>query len=201
VRRKLALVAILLLPGALAGCLGDIRQSTTPRTAQEMILLSTAAERAIAQVDTSKLAGKKVWLDASRLATYDQPYVESAFRVLLAQNKGSLVPGKDKADIAVEVRSGSLGLWDGDWGIGLPLPVGGAMVPPPGATADHWPQLISFDYALHEGWAHFQVWAYDAKTDAFVGSWRECWGRSYVGIFDDIWPKKSIADKATSYTK
>lgn len=201
--RILALAAGLgaLLALGPAGCLGAIRDSTTPRTAQEMFLLSTAAERAIAHVDSSKFAGKKVFLDVSRLGTYDQPYVEGAFRNFLSEGQGSLVPGKDRADIVCEIRSGSLGLWDGDWGIGIPLPVGGAMQPPSDATLDHWPQIISIDYALHEGWAHLQVWAYDAKTDAFVGSWKECWGRSYVGIFDDIYPKKTIGQTVQTYTK
>jgi hypothetical protein len=194
VRRALTLALGLLL----TGCLGAIRASTTPRTAQEMFLLSTAAERAIAHVDSSRFAGKRVWVDVSRLGTIDQPYVESAFASFLAEGKGLLVP-KDKADVVVEVRSGSLAVWDGSWGIGIPALRFASMAPI--EDTSKVPTLVSITYDLHEGWAHFQVWAYDAHTNEFLGSWKECWGRSYVGFFDDIYQRSGVGETVQGYTK
>jgi hypothetical protein len=197
--RAAQVFAALLGLAGLGGCLGDIRTSTTPRTATEMLLLSTAAQRAIARVDSSLFAHKHVFLDVSHLATYDVEYVDSAFAHFLSAGGGGLVPDREKADLVVEVRSATLGIWDGKWGVGIPMIYGGPLLPPKDAT--HAPSLIEIAYALHEGWARFQVWAYDAKTNAFVGSWRDCWGRSYVGFFDDIYPNTSVGDTLQSYTK
>src|SRR5262249_20900669 len=157
-------------------------------------------ERAIAHVDSSRFAQKRVFVDATRLGTYDQGYVESAFANFLAQGGGCVVPAKDKADIVVEVRSGGLGLWDGSGGIGVPMPLAAAPVIS-NEDKSKVPNLISITYDLHEGWAHFQVWAYDAKTNEFLGSWKNCWGRSYIGFFDDIYPKSGIGDTVQGYTK
>jgi hypothetical protein len=198
VRRTLVALGLAALALANGGCLGKIRDSTTPRTAQEMFLLSTAAERAIAHVDSSRFAGKKVFVDVSRLGTIDQPYVESAFANFVAEGKGTLAP-KDKAEIVVEVRSGSLALYDGSWGIGVPTFYGAGLAPPEDKTK--FPTLISFTYDLHRSWAHFQVWAYDAHTNEFLGSWKDCWGSAYVGFFDDVYPKTGVGETLQGYTK
>ena len=51
----------------MVGCIGGIRDTTTARTATEILLVSTAAERAIQNYKVDKsLSGKKVTIDDSR---------------------------------------------------------------------------------------------------------------------------------------
>ena len=77
--RSFALTA-LLLSALSSGCVGAIRETTTARTASEMLLVSTAAERAVSDYSTDHLRGKRVFVDDTRFESIDKPYVMSALR-------------------------------------------------------------------------------------------------------------------------
>jgi hypothetical protein len=180
--RALAVLPLL----ALAGCLGSIRDSTTPRTATEQLLCSTAAQRAVSHVDSAVFAGKKVFVDVAPLVVQvEKGYIVDAFEQLVAEAGGKLAP-RDKADLVVEVRAAALGCWDGKWLIWIPVPYAAGM-----PTPDPW--LIEIGYALKEGWCRVDAFCYDPATGFYVCGWRSSWGRAYVGIFDDIYPEITIA--------
>jgi hypothetical protein len=195
VKLALALAALVLTQG----CLGNIRNTTTPRTAQEQLLLTTAAERAIGQVDSSKWVGRKVFLDVTPLPDKkDRGYVVAAFEQRVEEGGGKLVP-RERADIVIEVRSAALGCYDGKWIIYVPAAMAVGVVAPD--EANGIPTLVSIGYSLQEGWARIDAFAYDAKTNAYVTGWRDRWGRAYVGFFDDIYPDFGIAETVTTQVK
>jgi hypothetical protein len=173
---------------ALTGCLGSIRESTTARTAQEELLCSTAAERAVGGLDSRVFAGRCVWVDADRLeAQVERGYVLDAFEHRVAAAGARLARTRDKADLIVEVRAAALGTYDGFWNIFIPTFYANAIAP----TADA-PTLLQIGYSLQEGWCRLDAFCTDAATGQFVQGWRAKWGMAYVGFFDDIYPEQSI---------
>ncbi len=57
----------LLLVAALAGCVVDVRQTTTARTPQEMLRMSFAAERAVLGFDPRPLRGRTAFVRVAGL--------------------------------------------------------------------------------------------------------------------------------------
>ena len=181
------------------GCVGGIRDTTTARTATEILLVSTAAERAIKEykVDPS-LKGKKVTIDDSRYDSVDKPYVTSALREHLSA-AGAIVVA-DGSDFTVEMRNGTLGIYDSDFTIGIPgLPVAlggiGAELPPVIT-----PPFSIFKRDTSQGWCKMQLWTYKTADNTFVSKSGDLWGNSYynqwiflfIGPFDgsnDIYPE------------
>ena len=188
----------------LAGCVGDIRTTNPARTAQEELLLSTAAEHAIASMDSSVLAGKRVFVDADRLDPIDRGYVVGAFQEWVAHSGAKFIPDRDKSDTIIEVRSAVLAEWDGKWGIGIPMffAPGIVLAVDPNMSTSNIPDLIDITYELRQGYARIQAFAYDKKTETFLAGWRDAWGRAFVGlIFDNIWPEGSITTTLNGYTQ
>lgn len=181
------------------GCIGGIRDTTTARTATEILLVSTAAEKAIQQYNVDPtLKGKKVTIDDSRYDSIDKPYVISALRQHLAAS-GAMIVG-DGSDYTVEVRNGTLGIYDNDFTIGIPgLPIAlgaglGAELPPVVT-----PALSLFRRDSSQGWCKMQLWIYGTKDNNFVSKSGDLWGSSYynqwvilfLGPFDgsnDVYP-------------
>lgn len=213
------MVALVLGTG---GCLGSIRDTTTPRTSTEMLLVSTAAERAISHFDNveAELKGKRVAIDDSRFKAQDDKdglYCVSAARNYVSEHGGIIVPlapikTKDAAgketeilpERVLEIRDGGLGLADKSWGFGipaLPFPVYGTNL----TTVT--PALYLFFKQKQEGWAKFQFWIYDPRQDAYVARSKDLWGKTYyskwwilaIGPFDqsnDIYPDDSALEPA-----
>jgi hypothetical protein len=102
--------ACVLLIGLMVGC-GTTRMSDTPRTATEMLLVSQAADNAIAQVDFSPLTGKTVFLDSNGIS--DKELVDKGYLVSLVRQQllgfGALIQDtKDRAEYVVDLRVGGL---------------------------------------------------------------------------------------------
>jgi hypothetical protein len=196
------------------GCIGGIRETTTTRTATEQILISTAAERAIAGFENvdHELRGKRVAIDDARFESVDKAYAMSAVRHYCSEHGAILVPlvpakGKDKdgkeielsppPQRVLEVRNGGLGINDTSWGIGIPaFPLAVPSMPVTSMT----PPLYLFYRGKQEGWAKFQFWIYDPLQDTYVAKSRDLWGHTYYskwyffgcGPFDfsnDIYPE------------
>ena len=214
-RATCVLVGLALLGSA---CTGEIRETTSARTATEQLLISTAAQRAVNnyQGDIKKLlAGKRVAIDDSRFDAVDKNYVISHLRNVLARNGVTLV---NKADVIadagskkvadfnpaliLELRSGALGIKDADFGFGippLPLPV------PNTALTTQSPGLYLIYRDKQEGWAKFQFWLYDPQTKTYLAQSADLWGRSYyskwtffaIGPLDfseDIYPEEELVE-------
>lgn len=96
--RRSGLLGLMAALVVAAGCT-SYRVSNTARTPEEQMLLSRAADEAIAKsADFSVYAGKRVFLDVSNLECVDKPYVVDALRQALSAAGARVV---DKAEPAV----------------------------------------------------------------------------------------------------
>lgn len=183
--------ALLLTLGLSSGCTGDIRETTTARAAEEQLLVSKAAETNLENIDFTLVRGRTVFVDVSRLKSYDQGYVSSAFFNALSRAGARMAVDRDAAEIVVEVRSGGLGTYDKHVTFGFPTVVVGGSVPE-GVSAE-LPPLIEIGYILHEGWSNLQLFAYERDSGRFVFGTRNAYGRAWNGLIsENIWPKTTL---------
>jgi hypothetical protein len=171
---------------ATSGCLeGSIRQTTTGRAAQEMLLQSTAAQRAALRLDARALRGRPTWVElAGAEGAPELSYLRSAVRERIAFHGVPLARSREEADVVLEVRVATLGTFEGDYGIGIPpLPV---PLPPTWDVVQTPPYTLR--YKLREGRAGLRFFAFDRRTGAPVLTGPRLWGEAYKAWTDDIWP-------------
>jgi hypothetical protein len=134
------------------GCASE-SMTNPPRSATEELLLSTAADRALASVDLRLFAGKKVYVDASFFDSYDSKYVLGTIRDALSREGALLVDDSKSAEVIVEARSGGLST-DSDsslFGVPalvIPIPFSGPMTIPELAFYKSQPQIAEAKFAL-----------------------------------------------------
>lgn len=172
---------------AAAGC-GTTKWSDTPRTATEQLLISTAVDRAINNIDFKPLAGKTVYFDATYLAgIVDMNYVVSSMRQRMLSQGCVLKTAKEEADYVVEARAGAVGTNQHNVLIGIPaisVPTAGMMPGVPSAipeipfakTTDQKgvAKIAAFAYNQHTGQAVWQSGTFpvvsNAKDTWFLGT-------------------------------
>ncbi len=103
-----------------AGC-GTTRSSDSMRTATEQILMSSAIDKAINEINFQPLAGKEVFLDTDRFKGFpDENYCVSTLRQALFANGVILKPDRASAKYILEARAGVLGTNSNSVLIGVP---------------------------------------------------------------------------------
>lgn len=129
----------LLLLLVTTGC-GTTRISDTIRTGTEQLLLSTAIERAVNDMDFSILAGKDVYFDPQYLkGVSDEGYIISSIRQRLLAEGALLKANRDEAVYVVEARAGTVGTNRQDVLVGVPqvtLPTGAFVAGAPSAIPE-----------------------------------------------------------------
>ena len=134
---------------ALAGCTSS--NITEPkRSGIEQLLLSTAVDEALAEVELPDVQGEDVFIDTAYFESYDHPYVLGAIRALLNQNGARLKTKREDATLIVEPRSGALGTDSATSLLGIPeVPLlvpttgGGATTPEISLYASHTFDTVS----------------------------------------------------------
>jgi len=154
-----ALMAAVFTYGCVSGRITD-----TPRTAVEELLLSTACDRAVEQMDVSTLAGKKVFLDTATLEAYDKGYVVGTVADHLNTHGALLTDSKDEAEVVVALRSGALAIDRNDSLIGIPE----GELPVPLAGTIRTPELAFFKKISQTGVSKLALHAYDLATGRHV---------------------------------
>jgi hypothetical protein len=158
--------AILLCALSLAGCT-TARQTTPLRTATEQLLISSAADRAAAQLSVGIPRGTRVYLDTRYFQGYDEGYAEAAIRTQMLKGGLALVDDRDKAEAVVMVSAGALSTDTKSMLIGVPalqfpfIPVG---------TSISVPEIALFKTAEDKGVAKFVATGYDAKTGKLIAT-------------------------------
>lgn len=121
------------------GC-GTTRISDTIRTGTEQLLLSTAIERAVNDMDFSMLSGKEVYFDPQYLkGVSDEGYIISCIRQRLLSEGALLKANRDEAVYVVEARAGTVGTNRQDVLVGVPqvtLPTGAFVAGAPSAIPE-----------------------------------------------------------------
>jgi hypothetical protein len=146
-----------------AGC-GTTRLTETPRSASEELLLSTAVDRSVSQLNFQLFAGQKVFLDTSNLGDVQQRhYLTSALRQHLLASGALLAKSMEEAEVVVEARAGSVATSRHDSLVGIPqttLPVAPAGVPA------ILPEIAIYKKQIHLGVAKVSVFAYRPEEGA-----------------------------------
>lgn len=162
--RSVCLCSIVLAVSAV-GC-GTTRWSDTSRTATEQLLISTAVDRAIDNMDFRPLVDKYVYLDPQFLDCVDNKYVVSTLRQHMLSEGCILMPDAASADLVVEVRSGGVGTDHHDVLVGIPA------ISVPGGTSAGVPSAIpEIPFAkstAQRGVAKLSCFAYNRETGQAV---------------------------------
>jgi hypothetical protein len=172
---------------ALSACT-TIRETDPERTATEELLISTAADRALDQVDVPVKPGTKVFLKLDAMKEYnardlsDLKYAESALRNVLMKRGMILVDAADRAaavaagaELIIEPRTGGMSINAKDWMIGIPsIPI-----PIPGAATVSTPQLAIFQRDHQHGISKFALYGVNAADGKQLWSTKPLFGESY----------------------
>jgi hypothetical protein len=145
------------------------------RSATEQLLLSTAADRAMTSTNFSLFNGKKVFLDASNLDSYDSKYAIGSIRDALSRSGALLVRNETNSDIVIEARSGALSIDAATTLIGVP----GAGVPVPLAGAVSIPELALFKSQKQFSLAKLALLAYETHGGKHIYSSGPMIGKAY----------------------
>ncbi|MEZ6184435.1 MAG: DUF6655 family protein [Planctomycetota bacterium] len=169
---------------ALAGCQGGARETTVARGSTEQLLISTAANRALARYDASAWAGKQVFLGEAYLASLDRGFVLSNLRQRLIQSGAKLVEERARAEVILELRAASLGMTDAAYKVGvpaLPVPLFGI------ADGTFMSPEFTVGFEPQRGWAKLVVWAVDAQGEHLDR--QVVWGHSMnSNFYEDVYP-------------
>jgi len=160
-----------LLPCVAAGLLLTActteRSSVPSRTATEQLLISTAADRAAADLSLSIPKGTRVFIDRQYFQGYDDGYALNAIRNQFLRQGLDVVDDRSHADAIVNVASGALSTDEKSLLIGIPalqvpaLPVG---------TSVSVPEIALFKTAQDKGVAKFIATGYDAKSGKLIAT-------------------------------
>ena len=149
---KYAILLVVLFLVFWAGC-ATRAVSSTPRTAIEQLLLSTAVDTALDKISLPELADKKIYPDFTNLQSYDSEYVKSAFRAYIASGGAIVLEKPEEADYIVNISCGALGNEYKDTLLGIPA------LPVPGSPMT-LPELALWKHVERDGIAKFLVTVY-----------------------------------------
>lgn len=192
--RPTAITAAVALVLFAAGCAQSVT-TNPPRSATEQLLLSTAADRAIARMSFESFAGKRVYCDTSYFDSYDSKYVMGAVRDALSRAGALLASDILKSDVIVELRSGAFSL-DGNESLvgfpktGAPVPLGGAV---------QLPELALYKSTKQDSVAKFAVLAYTTESRTNFYSSGPMIGKSYNHYYKLLglvpWTRTDLPEK------
>jgi hypothetical protein len=151
----------------LSAC-SSVVETLPERSATEQLLLSTAADKAVAELEMPLPKGAKVYLDESRFEAYDRGYALGALRARLLREGAALVAKRDEADLILEARAGALSINDSDELLGIPS----FEVPVPLAGVFETPQLALYKRSEQVGVAKLGLSGYwrESGEMLFAGS-------------------------------
>lgn len=144
---------------AVCGC-ATIKESDTARTGVEQLLISSAVDRALDQVDLSRLRGAKVFVEEKYLDCVDKNYVFISLNQRLLAVGSTLVEKVEDGDVVLQVGSGGVGTDRQDVFVGI------SQIPLPPPSPISIPQFSLFNRTRANGTAKLRVIAFDAKTRA-----------------------------------
>jgi hypothetical protein len=154
---------LLLAVAANAGCV-TIRQTDPPTTAEEMLLISTAVDRAVSKLKLPDVpAGSRVFVDATNVdfdangtVTILPKYTVAAVRDQLLRLGYKLVADRKEGDYIVELRNGAQAIDDKKIIIGIP----NTTIPVPLTGPVTVPELALFKYQRQHGVSKLGLVAY-----------------------------------------
>lgn len=159
------LTFVALMLAMFLGACTTVRESSPQRTATEQLLISTAVDRAIAQVNLKIPPGTKVFVAAEQLEGSDGKYAAGEMKDHLLRNGAHLVEDRGKADAVVEVRAGALSLDDKQTLVGIesfnaPIPFAG--------QAARIPQIALYKNRVRQGVVKIAAFGYSTNDGTLI---------------------------------
>ena len=146
------------------------------RSATEQLLISAAADRAIAGMSFAELKGKRIYVDASNLEGYDSRYVLSSIREAVSRAGGLLQQEPARSEVIVEARSGALSIDPSESLIGIPK----TGVPLPLAGALETPEVALYKTSRYHSIAKISGLAYSTEPRGYLMSTGPSVGRAFA---------------------
>lgn len=174
-RYPVVMFALGVLVPLLTGCV-TVRTTHTLRTVTEQLLVSTAVDQALHDLDLSVLAGRTVYVESALPESPDRGYVTASIRSLLCAGGALLAQDREAADTVLEIRCGSLGTDHSEALLGAPE----SAVPIPLAQSITIPEFALFKTANQSSIAKLAVLAYERDTGKRLASAGPLVGKSYV---------------------
>lgn len=153
----------------LAGCT-TVRTTSPARSTQEMLLITTAADRAAEALAAQVPPNLTAWIDPSGFAAQDQQYGLAAITDALLRHGVKLVADRGKADAVILPRAGTLATDESGTLVGIPA------LPNPFLPSVGIPALALYSDSIAKGTAKFAATIYDAKTGKLIVSTDPAWG-------------------------
>jgi len=169
--RRMAGIPVLLVLLA-AGC-GSLSSTTPRRSAQEQLLISTAADRALSKIGLTAVDGRRVFLDESYMDAYDGEYVTGKVRNAISFFGGRLVNNTAEAEVIVELRCGGQSINESTFLLGVPeiplILLGSGYV---------IPEIPFFKYERQTSISKLSLFGYRADDGSILFSSGEAFGSS-----------------------
>ncbi len=180
------------LPLLLCGCY-TARISETPRTATEELLISQSAEQAMKGIDLTWLGGKRIFIEDKYFEGYDKGFAVGLIRERLSRYGALITTTNDKADVIVEIRSGSLAMNTSQFLIGVPT----IPIPLPFVGMVETPEVAIYKNEKTIGVAKFALFAYARQSGSFINAIGPDSGKSYFNQYKLIffnWQRTDIPE-------
>jgi hypothetical protein len=186
--RTLVIIAAAFLA---AGCT-TVRSTSAARSSQELLLISTAADRAAEALAAQVPSNITAYLDLSGFAAQDAAYGGAAIQDALLRHGVRLVSDRTKADAVILPRAGDLSTDERQTLFGIPaLPT-----PITVSTGTVLPALSLYQETEAKGIAKFAATVYDPKTGKLIVSTDPAYGFSHendgVVLFFITWRKNDM---------
>ncbi len=172
-RRFCFRTTLIALSLGLLGC-SSFRETLPARSATEQVLISTAGDRAVTDLETRWAIGKSVLIATENLDAYDQKYLVQRLRQAVLDAGAILVSERDRADVVLEVASGGLSVDSGQFLLGIPT----MEVPIPFAGSVTLPEIALFKQVSVVGKAKLLCTAIDADEGHLFAATPVTYGRA-----------------------
>lgn len=178
---------------ALAACT-TMRTTSPTRSAQEELLISTAADRAAEGLAAQIPPRLTAYVDMTGLAAEDEPYALAAINDALLRHGIRLAPDEQHADAIIAPRAGVLSTDERNTLLGLPsLPI-----PTPAGTSTPYvtPAISLYQQSIEKGVAKFAASVYDPRNGKLIVSTNPAYGfseqRDGVVLFLFTWSRNDM---------
>ena len=186
-------LAVLISLAFTAGCSSP--HITDPaRSATEQLLISTAADLAMKQIDLKAVEGRPAFVDATAVDGTDKAYVIGAVTERVNAQGAPLAADREKAEVVVAVRTGALSVDCAEFLLGIP----GLLIPLPFGGTIKTPEFAFFKKVARTGFAKIGVHAYETVSGRHVLSIGPVSGRSYYHLWTILgvtWDASNIPEK------
>ncbi len=185
----LVILTSVALSALTVGCTSR-RMTKTPHSITEQQLIVMAIERAVSQIDTQKIVGKRVTVELYGLVKDDLPFAREFLKIWLWKNGVKVVQDKEEADIKLKAFAKVLASDQTETLVGTPefsllgIPI---------------PAIAIYKKLRNRGLVEIQIYAIDVRKEVLVGEISEGIGEAkhnrYTVLFVFSWISSDLDKK------